>query len=67
MERCSFVGCKRKLKLIDVHCRCRCGFLFCYAHKFSDVHNCSFDYKGDHMQKLISANPVVEQKKIDKI
>ncbi|CAN1238316.1 Zinc finger A20 and AN1 domain-containing stress-associated protein 5 [Linum grandiflorum] len=25
--------------------RCRCGELFCSEHRYSDRHDCSYDYK----------------------
>ncbi|KAL7167650.1 hypothetical protein ACSBR2_038167 [Camellia fascicularis] len=41
VNRCS--GCKRKVGLTGF--RCRCGDLFCSKHRYSDHHDCSFDYK----------------------
>ncbi|XP_016103563.1 AN1-type zinc finger protein 6-like [Sinocyclocheilus grahami] len=46
---------------------CRCGHLFCSIHRYSDVHNCSFDYKADAAEKIRKENPLVVGEKIKKI
>lgn len=46
---------------------CRCGHLFCSIHRYSDVHNCSFDYKADAAEKIRKENPLVIGEKIEKI
>jgi len=46
---------------------CRCGGLFCGLHRYSDKHNCTFDYKADGREQLTKANPVVVGEKIKKI
>jgi hypothetical protein len=40
-NRC--VSCKKKLGLTGF--TCRCGGLFCSIHRYSDKHQCDFDYK----------------------
>ena len=40
-SRC--VSCKKKVGLLGFHCRC--GGTFCEKHRYSDKHDCSFDYK----------------------
>ncbi|WP_423787585.1 AN1-type zinc finger protein, partial [Klebsiella pneumoniae] len=42
VNRCS--GCRRKVGLTGV--RCRCGELFCSEHRYSDRQDCSYDYKA---------------------
>ncbi|KAK1267580.1 Zinc finger AN1 domain-containing stress-associated protein 15 [Acorus gramineus] len=63
VSRCS--SCKRKVGLTGF--RCRCGDLFCGRHRYSDVHECSFDYKAVGREEILKANPVVRASKIIKI
>jgi len=56
--------CKKKLGLTGFDCRC--GGLFCSAHRYSDKHECGFDYEKLGKDQLRKANPVVENAKIDK-
>jgi len=44
--------------------RCRCGELFCGAHRYSDRHGCSYDYKGAGKDAIARENPVVRAAKI---
>ncbi|XP_023243903.1 AN1-type zinc finger protein 6-like [Centruroides sculpturatus] len=57
--------CRRKVGLTGFECRC--GGLFCSAHRYSDEHNCTFDYKGMGAQEIRKNNPVVIGKKVQKI
>ncbi|CAN1228695.1 Zinc finger A20 and AN1 domain-containing stress-associated protein 5 [Linum grandiflorum] len=41
VNRCC--GCRRKVGMTGF--RCRCGELFCSEHRYSDRHDCSYDYK----------------------
>ena len=43
---CSFENCNRKLKLIDLPCKCK--KIYCKIHKFPEHHNCVYDYKEDN-------------------
>nr|GMD26058.1 zinc finger A20 and AN1 domain-containing stress-associated protein 5-like [Ipomoea batatas] len=60
--RCSGAGCRRKLGLVGF--RCRCGEVFCYQHRYSDRHDCSFDYKAAGREAIARENPVVRAAKI---
>ncbi|XP_020691705.1 zinc finger A20 and AN1 domain-containing stress-associated protein 5-like [Dendrobium catenatum] len=62
-NRCS--GCRRKVGLTGF--RCRCGELFCGEHRYSDRHDCSFDYKAAGREAISRENPVVRASKIVKI
>ncbi|RRT37201.1 hypothetical protein B296_00042359, partial [Ensete ventricosum] len=42
VNRCS--SCRKRVGLTGF--RCRCGELFCAGHRYSDTHDCSFDYKA---------------------
>ncbi|KAK1271221.1 Zinc finger AN1 domain-containing stress-associated protein 15 [Acorus gramineus] len=63
VKRCS--SCNRKVGLTGF--RCRCGDLFCGQHRYSDTHDCSFDYKAAGREEISKANPVVRASKIIKI
>ncbi|XP_048382569.1 AN1-type zinc finger protein 6-like isoform X1 [Stegostoma tigrinum] len=57
--------CKKKVGLTGFECRC--GNLFCSVHRYSDMHNCCFDYKADAAEKLRKENPMVVGEKLQKI
>lgn len=57
-DRCSF--CNKKLKLI--HFTCRCNLKFCEKHHNPHSHNCQFDMKNFHKDKLFKNNPIIHQK-----
>ncbi|KAK6120794.1 hypothetical protein DH2020_023487 [Rehmannia glutinosa] len=63
VNRCS--GCRRKVGLTGF--RCRCGELFCADHRYSDRHDCSYDYKTVGREAIMRENPVVKAAKIVKI
>ncbi|GMH27262.1 hypothetical protein Nepgr_029105 [Nepenthes gracilis] len=63
VNRCS--GCRRKVGLTGF--RCRCGELFCAEHRYSDRHDCSYDYKTAGREAIARENPVVKAAKIVKL
>ncbi|GFQ04419.1 zinc finger a20 and an1 domain-containing stress-associated protein 5 [Phtheirospermum japonicum] len=63
VNRCS--GCRRKVGLTGF--RCRCGELFCADHRYSDRHDCSYDYKSSGREAIARENPVVKAAKIVRI
>ncbi|XP_019157300.1 PREDICTED: zinc finger A20 and AN1 domain-containing stress-associated protein 5-like [Ipomoea nil] len=63
VSRCS--GCRRKVGLTGF--RCRCGELFCGEHRYSDRHDCSYDYKAAGRETIARENPVVKAAKIIKL
>lgn len=46
---------------------CRCGNVFCATHRYSDKHDCPFDYKSAAQCAIAKANPVIKGEKLDKI
>lgn len=62
-RRC--VECKKKVGLTGF--TCRCGGLFCSLHRYSDKHECSFDYKSPGAEQIRKSNPAVVAEKIKKI
>ncbi|PWA58444.1 Zinc finger, AN1-type [Artemisia annua] len=63
VNRCS--GCRRKVGLMGF--RCRCGEMFCSDHRYSDRHDCSYDYKSVGREAIARENPVVRAAKILKV
>nr|BAN21212.1 zinc finger protein [Riptortus pedestris] len=62
-NRCAV--CRKKLGLTGFECRC--GGLYCAVHRYSDKHNCTFDYRELGAQEIRRNNPVVVGEKIHKI
>jgi len=63
VNRCS--GCAKRVGLTGF--RCRCGELFCSVHRYSDRHDCSYDYKTAGREAIARDNPMVRASKILKI
>ncbi|XP_074306959.1 zinc finger A20 and AN1 domain-containing stress-associated protein 8-like [Silene latifolia] len=61
-SRCT--TCQKRVGLTGFSCRC--GNLFCSAHRYSDKHECSFDYRGVAQSSIAKANPVIKAAKLDK-
>merc|ERR1712227_877434 len=57
--------CKKKLGLTGFSCRC--GQLFCGIHRYTDKHECTFDYKAMGEKEISEANPVIVAQKLNKI
>ncbi|KAJ9139700.1 hypothetical protein P3X46_030409 [Hevea brasiliensis] len=62
-SRCS--TCKKRVGLTGF--KCRCGNFFCASHRYSDKHNCPFDYRNAAREAIAKANPIVKAEKLDKI
>ena len=58
-------SCKKKLGLTGFPCRC--GGLFCGVHRYSDKHECDFDYKALGEREISENNSLVIAEKIRKI
>mmetsp|Transcript_46705 Transcript_46705/g.117685 ORF Transcript_46705/g.117685 Transcript_46705/m.117685 type:complete len:161 (-) Transcript_46705:324-806(-) len=59
--------CWKCNKKVMVGIRCRCDYVFCNAHRYSEKHKCTFDYKATQRDKLRKENPVVAGAKVQKI
>ncbi|KAM6964796.1 AN1-type zinc finger protein 5a [Aplochiton taeniatus] len=57
--------CRKRVGLTGFDCRC--GKLFCGIHRYSDKHNCPYDYKAEAAAKIRKENPVVVADKIQRI
>ncbi|CAB3994005.1 AN1-type zinc finger 6-like [Paramuricea clavata] len=62
-NRCT--TCRKKVGLTGF--QCRCGGLFCSLHRYSDKHQCSFDYKAEGQAEIRKNNPVIVRDKVQKI
>ncbi|XP_052170552.1 zinc finger A20 and AN1 domain-containing stress-associated protein 8-like [Diospyros lotus] len=62
-NRCT--TCRKRVGLTGFNCRC--GNLFCATHRYSDKHDCPFDYCSAARDAIAKANPVVKAEKLDKI
>nr|XP_043626250.1 zinc finger A20 and AN1 domain-containing stress-associated protein 5-like [Erigeron canadensis] len=58
-------GCRKRVGLTGF--QCRCGGLFCGEHRYSDRHDCSYDYKTVGREMIARENPVVKASKIVRI
>ena len=63
--RCSFEGCRKKLSLLDLECKCKNKY--CLIHRLPENHNCSFDFKTEGKISIKKNNPLVTNDKLIKI
>ncbi|KAM0862992.1 hypothetical protein ACQ4PT_044888 [Festuca glaucescens] len=59
-NRCA--TCRKKVGMLGF--RCRCEGTFCSVHRYSDKHDCGFDYKTAAREKIAKNNPTVVADKI---
>lgn len=62
-SRCD--TCKKKVGLTGFDCRC--GGLFCAVHRYSDKHDCSYNYREQGAAEIRKNNPQITGQKINKI
>ncbi|KAI3952860.1 hypothetical protein MKW92_050166 [Papaver armeniacum] len=55
-------SCNKKLGLIAI--KCKCGPVFCSAHRYPEKHSCDFNYKGVGRESLAKLNPQVKADKM---
>ncbi|KAL6502982.1 switch-activating protein Sap1 [Orobanche hederae] len=65
VTRCSGSGCRKRVGLMGF--QCRCGDVFCSEHRYSDRHDCSYDYKAAGREAIARENPVVRAAKLVKV
>ncbi|XP_017041923.1 AN1-type zinc finger protein 6 [Drosophila ficusphila] len=63
-KRCD--KCGKKLGLTGGF-PCRCGGTFCTVHRYSDRHECNFDYRELGASEIRRDNPVVVAEKLRKL
>ena len=49
-NRCALDGCRKKLKLTDMDCKCKNRF--CSFHRLPETHNCSWDPKNENEMNI---------------
>ena len=68
-NRCALKGCKKKLKLTNMICRCK--YIYCDKHRLPESHNCKWDPRSDNeiekYKKNCCLNVTAHFSKIDKI
>jgi len=57
--------CNKRVGLLGV--KCKCTYVFCAKCRYSDRHNCTYDYKTASKALLKSQLPEVKAVKIDKL
>ena len=62
-SRC--LTCNKKLGLIGFQCKCE--NYFCAQHRYSDRHNCTFDYKQRGKELIEKENQTINSLKINSI
>lgn len=63
VNRCDW--CHKRVGLTGFSCRCE--KLFCSLHRYSDQHQCAFDYQAHGRAELSKSNPEVRCPKIRKL
>ncbi|KAF3834917.1 hypothetical protein F7725_027475 [Dissostichus mawsoni] len=58
-------ACRKKVGLTGFDCRC--GNLFCAIHRYSDKHDCPYDYRSAAAARIRKENPIVVAEKIQKL
>lgn len=61
--------CNKKLSSLNALTnKCKCGLIFCTAHRLPETHDCSFNFKSNDNEKkiLVDQNKCVTSK-VDKI
>ena len=55
--------CNRKIGLLGFQCKCE--YFFCSEHRYSDKHECAFDFKAMGKKQLTKANPTIAPAKME--
>lgn len=59
--------CDSKIGILEIGIKCRCGGVFCLAHRLPEEHGCTYDFKASEKSKLERENPRVVAEKVEKI
>jgi hypothetical protein len=59
---CQFDGCKKRR---NIFITCKCDKHFCNLHRFSDQHNCTFDYATENKEHLKSTIRSAQHTKVE--
>jgi hypothetical protein len=58
-------SCNKRVGLTGF--KCRCEFVFCSTHRYSDKHDCEYDYKAVARDMITKANPTVIADKVQRV
>ncbi|KAL2653531.1 hypothetical protein R1flu_021659 [Riccia fluitans] len=58
------LSCRKRVGLTGF--KCKCGNIYCAAHRYFDKHNCTFDYKTAGREAIAQANPEIKADKIER-
>lgn len=64
-NRCD--KCGKKIGLTGQGYPCRCGGTYCAFHRYSDRHDCNFDYREMGANQIRRDNPLVVPDKVRKL
>ena len=62
-NRCAFDNCNKKLGLISLSIKCKCGRSFCTKHRHFTDHKCDYNFRKDR-HKLKTMNPKIVADKL---
>ena len=62
--RCNFCNKKVLKVMLAIIGLCKCEKLFCDKHMFPEIHNCTFDYKSEQIEKLKKNLPLIVADKV---
>lgn len=57
--------CNKRLNITNIY-NCRCGLIFCAQHRYSESHDCKYDYKAEGRKLIEQQNPLVTASKLTK-
>ena len=63
MSVCNLCKCKVSLTAI----KCKCGNIYCNAHRYAEEHACTYNYRAKGAAALEAAMPVITADKVIKI
>lgn len=64
VNRCS--ACRKRVGLSGGFV-CRCSKMYCGEHRYSDRHECAFDYKKLGRERIQKDNPLIRAAKVVRI
>jgi len=64
-NRCHYNGCKKKLLLSDVSCKCK--ERYCLAHRLPETHTCTYDFKAEGKTQLTDVLQKVNGYKLERL
>ncbi|KAJ4952520.1 hypothetical protein NE237_029352 [Protea cynaroides] len=63
-NKCEY--CKKRVKMMMLGFKCRCGCTFCPKHRFPEMHECTFNFKAVGRDAIAKDNPVIKPDKIQR-